>query len=129
MKIGSYDDFDLISISVCDRLPRSLYKITRYREHTHNVLSVLHAVSASCWAKLFLRVFQSGWSFSSMELLDMMEPMYERFSAIMSASSLRMINYGLCEVDLEAKSCAGIKETVYDALHMFLRMEAEGDVI
>ena len=64
----------------------------------HDTLSVLYVVSGSCWNKLFLRVFQRMLqlclvvcSLSNMILLDMMEPKYEKFSTVLSVSSLRVI--------------------------------------
>ena len=65
-----------------------------------NTLSILYVVSGPCWTKLFLRVFQRmlrllpSWvlsSLSSVKSLDMMEPKYEKFSTVSSASSLRVI--------------------------------------
>ena len=65
----------------------------------HDTFSVWYIVSGSSWTKLFLslpkdvaalpsRVLSS---LSSVKLLDMMEPQYEKFSTISSASSLRVI--------------------------------------
>ena len=61
----------------------------------HDTLSVLYVVSCSCWIKLPKDVAALPGlvlsSLSSVKLLDMMEPKYEKFFTNSSASSLRVI--------------------------------------
>ena len=64
-----------------------------------DTLSVLYAVSGSCWTNLFESLPKDVAalpshvcsSLSSEKLLDTMESKYEKFFTVSSASSLRMI--------------------------------------